>query len=640
MKFNFIFKILLTLFIFGALVAEVLAAVSWEQTNFWFRDDDGTESSATGFSLGNVGQNVNITNVFSNTAFRLRFAVKANTDAGTLNPRIEFKEGTGGCVSGTWTPVSSTSDNFALRLSSNFSDGDATTQQISTAQFTAGKILESSNPGGSVSVARNRTTEYEWSMITSASLPTDTTYTFRVTNNGTALDIYTQCPTLTSQLTAPTETNVSWNQNSFWFRDDDGSEAAATGFGADNVAVSTHLHDFDDDKYNRLKNFRLRIGFKAEQDDGTIIPQLQYREYWDRIDELTPGCGSPVGWSNLATTSSEAPFFIRASGNFADLDLTTQQIVGGTNWVPGRMLNFSNPAPLNSLLKNEGSEYEWALAYNRDFSRGVTGPNFIFRLTNNGVPLDTHMVCPLISLKRSHSGVVPPTTVIFSGIAFPGATITVIEKHPRIDVPVRKEPVVSGDGSFYIVFRGIFQSQYSYGLIIQDKEGRVTQTKAYNINTESNSLTAKDIFAPPTVDLLRGAVTKGDFIKVIGYAAPGNQVRVQLNGGIIYESIANDNGEYQLLINTARLGFGRHSLRVQQINLKTKKKSDWSLNRLFIVSKSAVISADLSGDGIINIKDWSIFLARWKNRDASIDLNNDGKADIADFGIFLRAFRK
>jgi|GEM_PF-1757508 len=46
-------------------------------------------------------------------------------------------------------------------------------------------------------------------------------------------------------------------------------------------------------------------------------------------------------------------------------------------------------------------------------------------------------------------------------------------------------------------------------------------------------------------------------------------------------------------------------------------------------------TGDLNGDGVVNIRDFGIFLGKWNTSDATADFNHDGIVNIRDFGIFL-----
>lgn len=47
------------------------------------------------------------------------------------------------------------------------------------------------------------------------------------------------------------------------------------------------------------------------------------------------------------------------------------------------------------------------------------------------------------------------------------------------------------------------------------------------------------------------------------------------------------------------------------------------------------ILSDIDGDGKVDLRDISIFMAAWRNRDIIYDFNGDGKMTFRDFGILL-----
>ena len=420
------------------------------QTNFWFRDDDGTETLATGYGSLDTGKDANITNVALGAVFRLRFGIRVTRWIGILVPKLEFKQGTD-CTSGSWTAITPTSDTFSLRLSENFSDGDPTTKQITNGSFVAGQILESTNPASSLNLPRNKNTEYEWSLQATSNIAAGTTYSFRLTNNGTALNNYDQCPSLTIQ-----------------------SES----------------------------------------------------------EPIQSGGGSSTR----------------------------------------------------------------------------------------------------------------PTTVTFSGKAFPGAKILVVDKYIKSETTVSQDLVADEEGEFSVSFIGIIQKRHSFGLLIKDKENRTTQTKFFTIDTHLDDWVVKDIFVSPTVGFLQRLVSRGQPIIIIGNASPNNSVILEMDDIIKKEVNVEKDGSYKVALETGILEFGTHLVRVKQVDTSQKQESDYSPTNAFVVSRLTLPKADLSGDGIVNIKDWSMFLSNWGSKDESqkkmIDFNEDGKVDISDFSIFIRAIRK
>lgn len=165
----------------------------WQQTNFWFREDNGNETAATGFK--SAAQDVSVKNISIGADFRLRFGLRVVSAGGLITPQLEFKEGTD-CGAGAWQTINAISGAIILKPSSYFTDGDATTQQITSGSFAAGKLLESTNPASSITLSQNQRTEYEWS-LNASSVKNSATYAFRITDAGTPLGSYNVCPLLT-----------------------------------------------------------------------------------------------------------------------------------------------------------------------------------------------------------------------------------------------------------------------------------------------------------------------------------------------------------------------------------------------------------------------------------------------------------
>lgn len=478
------------------------------------------------------------------------------------------------------------------------------------------------------------------------------------------------------------EENAVWNQQKFWFRDDDGNEIAATGFGSEDVSQNTNIINVAPGT-----DFRLRFAIKLTHADGNIAPQLEFKEGTD----CTTG-----SWTII--TPESFVFNLQLSPNFIDAAATTQHLVGGPNFIAGQIIESTNPAGLLSLLKNESTEYEWSSRVSPDTPFETT---YSFRITNNGTVLDTYDQCPSLTTQLpppppppppptcgdgtvdtgeqcddgSANGVCPatcsasctindctpppppppsgggggggarPTTVTFSGKAFPGAKILVIDK-PVADAArtVSQEIVTQDDGSFQASFIGIMQSRHSFGLIIKDKEGRNSQTKFFTIDVLANDLIVKDVVISPTVGFASRLVARGNNVTIIGYASPESSVALEIDGIIKKEVKAEKDGSYRAEIATGELDFGNHQVRTKQIIPEEKRESDFSPTNTLVVSRLVLPKADLSGDGKVNIKDWSIFLFQWASKDMTqkkiIDFNGDGKVDISDFSIFIRNIRK
>ncbi len=238
---------------------------------------------------------------------------------------------------------------------------------------------------------------------------------------------------------------------------------------------------------------------------------------------------------------------------------------------------------------------------------------------------------------------VPPTTVTLDGVAFPGASVSVIDKDSPYQTIFTKNVTTGSDSTFHISFVGVLMSQHSYGLIIRDSQGRLSQSKFFNIDTVTHSLTVKDIVVSPTIGFLQTAVARGNPVSIVGFSTPGSIVHVSIDGTMQKDVTAGSDGSYRLSADTGALDFGGHQVRASQTN-KAGVTSDFSPTQVFTVAQTSNVSTDLNGDGVTDIRDMSIFLSRWQSTDPAvlktIDFNSDGKADLTDFSILLRAIRK
>lgn len=235
-------------------------------------------------------------------------------------------------------------------------------------------------------------------------------------------------------------------------------------------------------------------------------------------------------------------------------------------------------------------------------------------------------------------------SVTFQGRAFPDGKISVVQNDLGNEIITSQQGTTDGNGFFNIRFTDLQTGAHSFGLLIKDPDGRSSQTKFFVVDVSRGDEVFKDIVTPPTVDILNGQVSRGGNLKVFGYASPGHTIRVYINDILVKETLAGRGGVYSFDIPTGVFDFGQHRVRAKQINLDGGKESDFSTERTFIVSKLTVVKADFSGDGKIDITDWSIFLARWGSKSSlgreGIDLNSDGKIDISDFSIFIKTIRK
>jgi hypothetical protein len=160
------------------------------QEAFQGRDDTETLNSATFSEALNTDFSQAV-----NTTFRLRFEVNENAggNAPNLNFRLQSNKNSGG-----WVTVTTTSFVVQIDSSSQFTDGDATTQVIGDGSFVASEGLENTGIVTGNVTLQSESTEIEFCLtIVSGDVDDGDTIEFQVQADSADLDTYAQVPTLT-----------------------------------------------------------------------------------------------------------------------------------------------------------------------------------------------------------------------------------------------------------------------------------------------------------------------------------------------------------------------------------------------------------------------------------------------------------
>jgi len=165
------------------------------QANWRWRNDDGTETSATWKAAQNTQAVMNT----SGEVWRLRLEVY-NSAGSTLNFRdtLQYSTSTGG----PWTPVdvTSTSNPFVLEGTNAFVvQSDPTTAQlVGTAGYTfaPGKIMLDSVSLQNDSLANSNRTEFEWAIKSTPNIVPNVIYYFRLWGQTSSLDPSNTYPSL------------------------------------------------------------------------------------------------------------------------------------------------------------------------------------------------------------------------------------------------------------------------------------------------------------------------------------------------------------------------------------------------------------------------------------------------------------
>ncbi len=225
-----------------------------EQAHFRWRNDDGSETTATWRGAEDVGDPAGTStalNIGSSTRLRIAVANSGAGSAGSYIYRLEYATTTTSCNSGTlssWTavPAIATNQHFVATTSSYFANNDNTTAQLSADGriFTTGKMVEHpSATTSAITLNEGHYTEIEYVLNVTGNAATGTTYCFRATNNGESLNLY-------SKYAEATLAGVSNVAPSFFASPSDNASATSTptNYGS-NVLFTATGNDPQSDRY-------------------------------------------------------------------------------------------------------------------------------------------------------------------------------------------------------------------------------------------------------------------------------------------------------------------------------------------------------------------------------------------------------
>jgi hypothetical protein len=247
------------------------------QANWRWRNDDGTETSAT----WKANQNTPITLSSSTETFRLRLEIyNNNTSTVGLLDTLQYATST----SGPWTDINTVagSNDFQIAGTSAFvTQGEPTTAQLNgvALSFVPGKIMVDSMVLKQ-DLPNQRRSEFEWTIKGTPNLKSGTTYYFREWGStANPLDIGMTYPSLTTAAVLPvTFANftveadknrvvISWKtateQNNSHFdieRSNDGLRFSkiATVQGSGTSSVVHTYTTYDNSPYNGVNYYRIK----------------------------------------------------------------------------------------------------------------------------------------------------------------------------------------------------------------------------------------------------------------------------------------------------------------------------------------------------------------------------------------------
>ncbi len=164
----------------------------WTQIAFQYRDDDGTEVTATDRQAVNVDDTLNL-----DTNYRMRVGVQGAHTNGpvSFDLTVAFQYNVDGAG---WNNITTTSSNVRAVGSANFTDDDATTEQLAQSQTFVAGHMDDDGDCPAVSISDTGESEFEICFqLRSADLSGGESVEIRIVDSGVALLTYTQTPSIT-----------------------------------------------------------------------------------------------------------------------------------------------------------------------------------------------------------------------------------------------------------------------------------------------------------------------------------------------------------------------------------------------------------------------------------------------------------
>lgn len=244
-------------------------------------------------------------------------------------------------------------------------------------------------------------------------------------------------------------------------------------------------------------------------------------------------------------------------------------------------------------------------------------------------------------------GAQPPSTtqVSFTGRAYPLSRVSVLK-----DGQVAVTTIAGPDSLFNVSLSGLASGNYMFSVYSEDSLNRRSSLFSFPIFITQGAITSVGgIFVAPTIALDKSVVEKGGNLAIFGQSAPSADVTISVHSDeeIFVKTKSDTNGVYLYNFDTSILETGDHLAKSKAI-LGAEASSFGNAISFKVGEKDipiepedkCVLKADLNCDQRVNLVDFSI-AAYWYKRVLSLDflakesrqLSGDGKLDLKDFSI-------
>ncbi|MDO8522780.1 MAG: hypothetical protein Q7S12_00630 [bacterium] len=228
------------------------------------------------------------------------------------------------------------------------------------------------------------------------------------------------------------------------------------------------------------------------------------------------------------------------------------------------------------------------------------------------------------------------TKVVIQGKAYPTASIAVL-KDGTVATIIQADSLAN----FKVELANITAGVWTFGLWAEDKAGRKSITFSFTVTVVKDmTTTIAGIFLPPTIELEKTNLAKGESLKILGQTAPQSELSIHIESAqeVVKTTKAGTDGNWNYLFNTNVLEEGAHTTRAKAED-PTGLLSSFSKTLSFYVGKYGTTEisakADFNKDGKTNLIDFSMLLYWWEKYNPGVDQNRDGKIDLKDFSILM-----
>lgn len=231
--------------------------------------------------------------------------------------------------------------------------------------------------------------------------------------------------------------------------------------------------------------------------------------------------------------------------------------------------------------------------------------------------------------------------VIFKGVAYPEAQVNLLQESALV-----ASQSTNSLGQFTVEIDNLAEGVYTFSLQVQQVTGYKSLITSYTFNVIADTVTTiSTIVLPPTLELTQNSLNLGEFLPVVGRAAPLSRVVIGLDDQDAFaEVVADQSGNWQYLLDSKALSLGEHGLKAK-MGIADGNFSIYCEEQKFILSAEGepipeVLgptkrTADFNNDGKVDLVDFSILLYYWSRASELTDIDKSGIVDLVDFSILL-----